>query len=98
MTAAAVIIAKKSRQIINAFIKAGATSPADAKSFQEMGITDNLIFEIKKLEGVIVRTGQDRFYLDIDRHRKVKRNALLIVFAVLVVVMVISLYLNGVRI
>ena len=93
---AAVIIAKKSRRIINAFIKAGATSPADAKSFQELGISDNLIFEIKKLEGVIIQTDRNRFYLDLDRKKKVRQTALLIVFTVIIIITLIALYLNGV--
>ena len=91
-TVPAVIVSKKRRRIIRAFRKAKALSAESAMSLDEIGLSKNLILEIQKLGGVIVKVGQDRYYLDENREAEITRFRRVFVLALVVVVSIIIWY------
>lgn len=62
------IVVIRIRMIIKRFIKAGATSPASAKTPREAGVFEGSGFLFSRLtaKGILVRTGSDKYYVDIS--------------------------------
>jgi hypothetical protein len=63
--AAAAIIIKREKDLVEHFRRAGATTPQAAQSPDELGVEDdNLIWRIL-VKGAVIRTGSEgRYYLD----------------------------------
>ena len=86
----AIIISKKRRHILNAFRKAGATSPENARSIVDIGLSKSILMQIQKLEGVLIEVDNNRYYLDEIRESQVVRFrrtliGLLIVIGIIVI-------------
>jgi hypothetical protein len=92
-TVAAVILAKE-RRMVNRLRLAGAVSPQQARTLEELGITRGVILRRLRERAVIRQAGVDRFYLDEPSWEAVRRSrrraihilgviALVLLFAVL---------------
>ena len=60
---AAVIILRRT-QFIRRFAQRGATSPEQAIAFADVGLRRSWIFDQMVARGVLVRVGEDSFYLN----------------------------------
>ncbi len=67
------IILKKRQRIIDLFRESGAISIESAKSIDEIGLSKNVLLEIQKLRGIIIKVDQNHFYLDETREKRVKQ-------------------------
>jgi hypothetical protein len=90
----AILISKKRRQILNTFREAGATSPENAKTVEDIGLSKSILLEIQKLEGVLVEVEQNRFYLDKIREKQVIRFRRTLAVGLTAIVVLIALYLS----
>jgi hypothetical protein len=63
MSAAAVIIYRQ-RQFVIRFLEAGATSPATARSLDDLDMRTHWIFRRMARAGVFLEVSPDRWYLD----------------------------------
>jgi hypothetical protein len=92
---ATAVISKKRRKIFEAFRAASATTPANKKAVSELGIRSSNLFKLQVHSGVIVRSDDDRYYLDEERLKEVDRfrhrTAIITLIAVLIVVLWIAL-------
>lgn len=61
---AAAIIMHRQRQFVRRFRDAGATSPATARSLDDLGMQTHWIFRRMAREGVFRSVHPDRWYLD----------------------------------
>ena len=90
---AAVIIARKRREIIEAFRASSATSPERAKTLSELGLKESNVFRIQVWQKAIVQSGYNRYYLDevrmieVDHQRRRK-----ILFSLLASIVVLIIY------
>ena len=91
--AAAGIIARKRKKIINAFKEHGATSPETARSLVEVGLSDSPLAHVMSLRHVIVNVGGDRFYLDTERAKAVERTQRVVVLISILAVAAIFVFL-----
>ena len=64
MGAAAAIIVRRQRDIVDTFRSASATTPASARSPGELGVEEDMIFKGLKRRAVLRDTGNGRYYLD----------------------------------
>jgi len=92
-TVAAVILARE-RRMVNRLRTAGAVTPEQARTLDELGITTGVILRRLRERAVIRQAGPDRFYLDEPSWEAVRRSrrraihvlgviALVLLFAVL---------------
>lgn len=92
-TVAAVILARE-RRMVNRLRAAGAVTPEQARTLEELGISRGVIFRRLRERAVVRQAGQDRFYLDEPSWEAVRRGrrraihvlgviALVLLFAVL---------------
>ncbi len=91
---APMIISGKRRHIIHAFREAGATSSENARSLEDVGLSKSVLLEVQKLRGILVKAGQNRFYLDEVREKKVMRFRRILVFTLFVLAALIAWYFN----
>lgn len=95
-TAAAVIIAKE-RHIVDAFVRAGVTSPDRARAPDELGI-DHLGLAWRRLRDHAVaresEPGSGRFYVDVEVWQGVRRMRRRVAFAMIVIALVIGVLLT----
>ena len=91
------IIARKRRQLIATFRTHGATSPASARTLEELGLDHGTLFRIQEHRHVLQDAGGGRYYLDEAREAAVSRTRRLILAAVVLVVAVAAAFslLNG---
>ncbi|MEI2719993.1 MAG: hypothetical protein V9E87_07600 [Gemmatimonadales bacterium] len=80
------IIARKRRHLIAAFRGQGATSPASARTLDELGLGHGMLVRIQEHRHVLVDAGEGRFYLDEAREAAVSRIRRLMLGAVVLVV------------
>jgi len=89
----AAVVAKKRREIIQAFRDAGATHPDAARTLQGVGLPPSLLAEVLRLRHVLVEVSDGRFYLDTQREEETTRQrrvvAMLFVLAVAVILFVV---------
>ena len=64
MSNGAAVLAIKRKKLYHAFRTAGATSAANAKSVQELQVTESRMFNRLVGRGEIVEAGDGRYYLD----------------------------------
>ena len=92
-TVTAVILARK-RRMVNRLKAAGAVSPQQARTLEELGITSGVILRRLRERAVVRKAGPDRYYLDEPSWDAVRRSrrraihilgvvALVLLFAVL---------------
>lgn len=77
------IIARKRRHLIAAFRTHGATSPATARTLEELGLGHGTLVRIQEHRHVLVDAGNGRFYLDEAREAAVSRTRRLLLGAIL---------------
>lgn len=64
MGAAAAIILRKEHDVVASFRGAGATTPINARSPEELGVDQRLVFQRLVTRAVLREAGDGRFYLD----------------------------------
>ena len=72
-TVAAVILARE-RRMVNRLRTAGAVTPEQARTLEELGITKGVILRRLRERAVIRQAGPDRFYLDEPSWEAVRRS------------------------
>jgi hypothetical protein len=101
MGAAAAIIIRRQRDVVDTYRAAGATSPGTARDPGELGVEQNLIFRGLVRRAVLRDAGNGRYYLDApswDAFNGMRRRAALVLglSVVLVVVLLVLLVLAGI--
>jgi|CXWL01.1.fsa_nt_gi hypothetical protein len=91
------IIARKRRQLIAAFRSNGATSPATARTLEELGLGHGMLVRIQEHRHVLVDVGEGRFYLDEAREAAVSKTRRLMLGVVVLVVAVGAALLSQMR-
>lgn len=84
-----VIVAKKRRDLIEAFRCQEATSPSTAMSLGRLGVTKSPIFDLLLAKGVLVESEPSRYYLDEETESRMeafRRTQLMAAFAVVALV------------
>ncbi len=71
-TISAVILARE-RRMVNRIRAAGASSPEQARTLEQLGITRGVILRRLRERAVIRQAGPDRFYLDEPSWEAVRR-------------------------
>jgi len=89
-----VALSKKRQHLIQAFMKAEATSPERASTLAELGLSPSLMFEIQKLKHVFVAVTAERFYLDLEKARKDQRTRIIAAGVIGIAVLAAALYFN----
>ena len=89
----AVIAAKKREEIFDRFRELGAVSGATAVSQEKLALGKNPMFRIQALKGAVVKTGDDKFYLDEETLARQQRFRRALVGSLLVVLIGIVLVL-----
>lgn len=83
------------RRYVRIFRKAGATSPSTAIRPPEHGVRNSMLFQKLVRQGVLVKMGDDRYYLDETREaemRNRRQKAVIIVLAILVIGLIIGYF------
>ncbi len=86
---AAVIIAKE-RRVVNTFRDAGAMSPANARTTQDVGIVENIGFRRLRDHEVIREANPGFYYLDEPVWEAVRRTRRRLVLALLAIVLMVG--------
>jgi hypothetical protein len=93
--AAAAIIIKREKDLVEHFRRAGATTPQAAQSPDELGVEDdNLIWRIL-VKGAVIRTGSDgTYYLDEPSWEALgrRRRRLAVIIAIAFVAIAIAVF------
>jgi hypothetical protein len=96
-TAAAVIVAKE-RHLVDAFVRAGATSVASARTLDELGIEDRgLAIRRLRSHAVVREAGEGRYYADVEVWNAVRRTRRRIVLTLLGILALIGILVALVR-
>jgi hypothetical protein len=91
--AAAAILAAKERETIEAFTRAGATTPARAQSLHAIGITEGPAVRRLRDRAVVREAVSGMYYVDLERWRAVRRTRLRIVLGLAIVAFAIGIAL-----
>lgn len=101
-TAAAAVIIAKEKDLVAHFRRAGALSPAQAKSATDLGVDTRLAWSILERRAIIREAGEGRYYLDEpvwvahqQRRRRIATTMLVIVLAVLAVSIFVTMQAAG---
>jgi anti-sigma factor RsiW len=97
--AAAAAIAMKIRRIVDAFRRAGATSPAAARSLAELDLRESWIANRLIKRGVLLQGEPGRYYLDEkgwQAFRRARRRRLIIAATIILALALVILLVNGV--
>jgi len=92
MSGAAVLLAQN--RYVRRFRDAGATSPANAKTLDEIGCRDSWLFGRMTANGVFVRTGKGTYYMNeavAEEYLRNRRNRVLVATGILLVAFLIWL-------
>src|SRR5690242_3992328 len=90
--AAAAVILRKEREIVNTFRGVGATSSERARDPSELGVDKHLPFERLIRRAVLRDAGGGRYYLDElswNALRSLRRRLILIMLAIIVALLVV---------
>jgi hypothetical protein len=92
----ATVILIQMKKYIRIFREANATTPSTAIIPSEYGIRTSFAFQRLVREGVVKPAGTERYYLDEEREFEVRkrRQSLVVVLMVLVIIGMIILYLT----
>jgi len=92
------VLALKRRQLIGAFDRVGATSPATARTRQELGVRDSPMFRRLVRRGVLCSANNGSYYLDRQaRARDRRRRLTVMAVVVLVALLGLAIVLLGSR-
>src|ERR1043165_7839021 len=97
--AAAVIIAAKERRVVEAFVRAGATTPDTAQPLLAIGIADGRAVHRLQNRAVIRHAAPGTFYIDLEVWQAVRRARLriLLVLAIMALAAAILVGVFGAR-
>ncbi len=87
---AAVIVAKE-RRVVESFRDAGAVSPKDARTTQDVGVAENIGFRRLRDHEVIRETNPGFYYLDEAVWEAVRRTRRRMIVTLLVIVLIASI-------
>ena len=82
------VIAVQIRKIISRFEQHGAVSPGQARSLEELGLSDRLIFRRLVRNGVIVEVLPGRYYMNLeklDEFNAMRRKKIAIVLGLIII-------------
>jgi hypothetical protein len=97
MGGAATIILIRERQVVDAFVRAGATSAATAAYPSDLSVDIDGIGGRRLVERAVLRAaGEGRYYLDILSWEALRRQRRRILFVILLLIALGALYLGGV--
>lgn len=91
------IVAAQFKKIVRSFHFHGAYSSGTAKTTEELGINQNLIFNKLIRRGVIMKSGTRKYYLDKDRleqYSQMRRKIALLVLLAIALPLLIA-YFSG---
>jgi hypothetical protein len=74
MSTIAAIILGQERRMVNQLRMAGAINPAQARTLEELGLSDGLILHRLRDRAVVRHAGPDRYYLDEESWNAVRRS------------------------
>lgn len=93
-TAAAAIMVRKQRELVELFTRAGATSAVAAKSLAELNIHHESR-AMRQLEGhAVIRQSAGRYYVDLDSWQALRRMRQRMVFVILALVILLAIGLG----
>ena len=96
MGAAVTIMLIKERQIVDAFLRAGATSATTAVQPSDLAVDLGGVGGRRLVRGAVLRdAGDGRFYLDLLSWEAVRRHRRRVLFAVLLLIALGALILAG---
>ena len=87
MAAAAAVIQRKEREIVNTFRGAGATSADRARDPSELGVAKHLAFERLTRRAVLREAGAGKYYLDEpswNALRGIRRRLAIVMLAIII--------------
>ena len=93
-TISAVILARE-RRMVNRIRAAGASSPEQARTLEQLGITRGVILRRLRERAVIRQAGPDRFYLDEpswEAVRRARRRAIHVMGVIVLIVLFAVLF------
>jgi hypothetical protein len=94
--AAVTIMLIKERQIVEAFIRAGATSESSALPPGDIAVDLRSVGGRRLIRGAIIReTGDGRYYLDLLGWEALRRRRRRVLFVILLLIALIALFLAG---
>jgi hypothetical protein len=98
MGAAAAVILRKERDIVNMYRGSGATTPDRARRPEEIGVHQRLAFERLVRRAVLREAGSGAYYLDEQRWQAWRsvRHRVALVMLVIVVTLLAALLATGV--
>lgn len=94
-TAAIAVMRRKERDVRDAFVSAGATTPATAMSVESIGIEDTLALRRLKKRAVIREAAPGLFYFDEDvweAVRSMRRRMAFLMMGTLILIGIVLLY------
>ena len=93
MGAAAAIIAAKERKTIEAFTRAGATTPAAAQSLHAIGIAEGPVVRRLRDQAVLREAAPAMYYVDLEVWQAVRRTRLRIVVVLAIAAFAVAIAL-----
>ena len=90
MGAAAAVIVIRERRMVEAFQLAGATSPQRSRTADELGVDPTSVGWRRLRERAVIREespGSDRFYLDFEVWKAVRRMRMRLLVVLLIIVL-----------
>lgn len=88
------LVARKRRRLIATFRSHGATSPATARTLDELKLGHGMLVRIQEHRHVLVDAGDGRFYLDEAREAAVSRTRRLLLAAIVLLMAVGAVVLS----
>jgi hypothetical protein len=96
MGAAATIIIIRERQVVDAFMRAGATSAKTAAYPSDIGVDLTGVGGRRLVERAVLRdAGEGRYYLDLLSWEALRRQRRRILFVILLLVALLALFFAG---
>jgi hypothetical protein len=96
MGAAVTIMLIKERQIVDAFVRAGATSATSAVHPGDIAVDLASIGGRRLVRGAIIRdAGEGRYYLDLPGWEALRRRRRRVLFVILLLIALLALFFAG---
>ncbi|MEJ7812194.1 MAG: hypothetical protein WKG32_17405 [Gemmatimonadaceae bacterium] len=90
-TAAAAVMLRREREVVDAFRRAGATSPATARPFSDLGLDDTRVVKRLRARAVVREATPGRVYLDEEVWVAVRRTRQRLAFILFFLLLVFAL-------
>jgi hypothetical protein len=96
MAAAAAILIRKEKDIVDVYRRAGATSPAAARTPDDLGVHHRVPFSVLVRRAVLLEVSEGRYYLDEPRWQALRAMRRRIAMSVVALVIVIFIVLAAI--